>query len=122
MDEVTFMGYFHREDKARSAAEELKEQGFEHVQVQDFSPVPGENGSDLDNPISEPMSSLASEVLEAEVTGRDASILLGARTDSSGMSDGAAHDKMENWLVTVVSPKKRHTEAKQLLTKHGARL
>lgn len=122
MKDVSLLGFFHREDVARLAARELKNRGFDVVQVQDFSPVPGENGSDLDNPISEPISSLASEVLEADVSGKDAGILLTARADASGMADGEAADKMENWLVTVVSPRERHDEAKQLLKQHGARL
>lgn len=122
MTEVNLIGFFHREDVARCAAKELKERGFHTVQVSNFSPMPGDNGSDLDNPISEPISSLASEVLEADISGRDASILAAARPDASGMADGEPHDKMENWVVTVVLPHNRHEEAKQLFTQYGARL
>lgn len=122
MKEVTFLAYFHREDDAQSAANELKLRKFDAVQVSDLSPMPGENASDLDNPISEPFSSLASEVLEARISGKDAGILAASRTDASGMADGSGQDQMENWLVTVVAPHSRHEEAKRLLKAHGARI
>lgn len=122
MGEVTILAYFHLEEDAKKAAQELKKRRFETVQLADFSPMPGENASDLDNPISEPMSALATEVLEAKISGRDAGILAASRTDASGMADGAHRDKMENWLVTVVAPAERHQEAKQVLKQHGARV
>lgn len=122
MGEVTVLAYFHREEDAKKAAHELKRRQFETVKKADFSPMPGENASDLDNPINEPMSALATEVIEAKISGRDAGILAASRTDASGMADGTPWDKMENWLVTVVAPAARHQEVKQVLKRHGARV
>lgn len=115
------MGFFHEEDAARAAVDVLKANQFEEVQLEDFSPYPGQNASDLDNPISEPIGSLASEVLEADTEGPDEQRLLATMPDASGMADGERHHSAENWLVTVVAPYERHEQAKQLLQKQGAR-
>lgn len=120
--DVTLMGFFDRESAAKAAEKNLREQQFEVVQLSEVSPYPGDNASDLDNPISELMESLATEVLEAETGGPDEQVLLASSPDASGMEDGEHHHSAENWLVTVVSPRERHEEAKRILEQHGARL
>ena len=122
MKEVTLMGFFHEEDAARGGVDVLKANRFEDVQLEDFSPYPGQNASDLDNPISEPIDSLATEVLEAHTGGPDEQRLLATMPDASGMADGERHHSAENWLVTVVAPYERHELAKQILKEQGARL
>lgn len=122
MSEVNFLAFFEQEAAARRAVRELKQRKFDVVQLDRISPFPGRNASDLDNPISEPIGSLATEVLEANVEGPDAEVLAAAHPDASGMADGEGHQSMENWLVTVIAPHERHEEAKQVLKRYGARL
>ncbi|WP_054950226.1 hypothetical protein [Numidum massiliense] len=120
MDESALLRYFQTEAAARAAAKELKQNNFTEVQVSVVSPYPGANASDLDNPISEPIASLGTEILETDVAGPDEGVLLAASPDASGMAGGEPHHSMENWLVTVVTETKRREEADHVLKKHGA--
>lgn len=121
MKERSVIAFFQTERRAKEAVEELKAQGFETVDLSRFSLSPKEDGSDLDNPIAEPISSL-STITGAPVTGRDAGILKGADIHSSGMADGSDEWGAEDLSVTVVTNEERFEAAEKILEQMGGRL
>jgi hypothetical protein len=126
MGEKSILAYFRTEERANEAVRELRRRGFETVQMDHFSELPGENVVDLDNPIAEPPSSLASLTTGTAINSRDAGVLAAAHPDASGMAaadTGAdAFDSVEDVIVTVVTDEEREEEARSVLERAGARL
>jgi hypothetical protein len=122
MKEKSIIAYFRTEKNAQKAVQELKERGFETVQMDRFSQFPGENVVDLDNPISESPSSLASITMGAAISSRDAGVLAAAHPDASGLSGADGLDAPEDVIVTVVTDEAREEEARSLLERAGGRL
>ncbi|MFS8513215.1 MAG: hypothetical protein LOD87_05790, partial [Planifilum fulgidum] len=77
---------------------------------------------DLDNPISESPSSLASITMGAAISSRDAGVLAAAHPDASGMAGADGMESPENVIVTVVTEEDREEEARSLLEWAGGRL
>jgi hypothetical protein len=121
MGERSVIAFFQTEGQAREAVQQLKAEGFETVDLSRFSLSPKEDGSDLDNPIAEPISSLAT-ITGAPVTGRDAGILKAADIHSSGMADGSDEFGAEDLSVTVVTDEEHFEEAEKILEQMGGRL
>ncbi|PTM59858.1 hypothetical protein [Desmospora activa] len=120
MGERNILAYFRTESRAKEAVQRLKEAGFNTVDLSRFSLAP-EDHSDLDNPIAEPFSSLASAT-GADVSSRDAGILVGAHTESSGMADGMHQFGAEDLCVTVVTTADRYEQAESILKELGANI
>jgi hypothetical protein len=122
MKERGILAYFHTEEQAKQAAEELKRHGVEIVQVDRFSVIPSTEERDLDNPIAEPISSLAQNVMDADISSPDAGVLAAAHPSASGMADGSGWQSDEDVLVTAVVDESRLEEMRALLESMGARL
>ncbi len=122
MEEKGIIAYFQTEERAQRAVDELKKRGFATVQIDHFSQFPGENVVDLDNPISEPPSSLASVAMGAAISSRDAGVLAASHPDASGLSGADGLEAPEDVVVTVVTDKAREEEARTLLERAGGRL
>src|SRR5690606_1995742 len=122
MGEKSIIAYFRTEKNAQKAVRELKERGFDTVWMDHFSQFPGENVVDLDNPISESPSSLASITMGAAISSRDAGVLAAAHPDASGMAGADGMESPENVIVTVVTEEDREEEARSLLEWAGGRL
>lgn len=122
MKERGILAYFRTEEQAKEAAEELKRRGVEMVQVDRFSVVPPTQERDLDNPISEPISSLAQSVMSANISSPDAGVLAAAHPSASGMADGSGWETDEDVLVTAVVDESRLEEMRALLESMGARV
>ncbi|MBO2532045.1 MAG: hypothetical protein CW342_04025 [Thermoactinomycetaceae bacterium] len=122
MGEKSIIAYFRTEKNAQKAVRELKERGFDTVRMDHFSQFPGENVVDLDNPISESPSSLASITMGAAISSRDAGVLAAAHPDASGMAGADGMESPENVIVTVVTEEDREEEARSLLEWAGGRL
>jgi hypothetical protein len=122
MEEKGIIAYFRTEERAEQAVQELKKRGFETVQMDHFSQFPGENVVDLDNPLSEPPSSLASLTMGTAINSRDAGVLAAAHPDASGLSGADGLDAPEDVIVTVVTDEAREEEARSILEKAGGRL
>ncbi|MBN2908703.1 hypothetical protein JQC72_04105 [Polycladomyces sp. WAk] len=121
MKEQGILAYFRTEEQANKAAEELKRRGVENVQVDRFSVFPSTEERDLDNPIAEPISSLAQNVMDAYISSPDAGVLAAAHPSASGMADGSRITD-EDVLVTAVVDESRLEEMRALLASMGARL
>ncbi|OYD08309.1 hypothetical protein [Paludifilum halophilum] len=121
MSQKNIIAYFRSEQRAKEAVQQLKRGGFESVDLSRFSLTPGEDVSDLDNPIAEPISSLAT-ITGAHVSSRDAGILVSADVHSSGMADGSEEWGAEDLSVTVITDEERWEEAESILKQAGGRL
>ncbi|PTX55130.1 hypothetical protein C8P63_12110 [Melghirimyces profundicolus] len=121
MGERNVIAFFRTEPQAKKAVRQLKAQGFDTVELSRFSLSPKEDGSDLDNPIAEPPSSL-STVTGAPVTGHDPGILKAVDIHSSGMADGSDEFGAEDLSVTVITDEGRFEEAEKILEQMGGRL
>ncbi|MGF7088450.1 uroporphyrinogen-III synthase [Kroppenstedtia sanguinis] len=121
MGERSVIAFFRTEEQAHKAVQRLKAEGFDTVDLSRFSLSPREDGSDLDNPIAEPISSL-STITGAPVTGRDAGILKAADPHASGMADASDEWGVEDLSVTVVTDEEHFEKAEQILEQMGARL
>jgi len=122
LKEQGILAYFRTEEQANKAAEELKRRGVEVVQVDRFSVFPSTEERDLDNPIAEPISSLAQNVMDAYISSPDAGVLAAAQPSASGMADGSGWKTDEDVLVTAVVDESRLEEMRALLASMGARL
>jgi hypothetical protein len=121
MGERNILAYFNTESRAKEAVRRLKEAGYETVDLSRFSLAPGEDRSDLDNPIAEPFSSIASAT-GTSVSSRNAGILMGADVGSSGMADGMHEFGAEDLCVTVVTTADRYDRAEAILKELGANI
>ncbi|QKG84053.1 hypothetical protein GXN76_05905 [Kroppenstedtia pulmonis] len=121
MGRRNILSYFSTEKQAKEAVKNLKANGFETVDLSRFSLTPGGDASDLDNPISEPLSSLVSGT-GGNVSGRDAGILQAVSVESSGMADGSHQWGAEDLCVTVVTDDEHYDKAITLLEQAGARI
>ncbi|RAL26268.1 hypothetical protein [Thermoflavimicrobium daqui] len=127
MTQKNIFAFFHTVDKAQAAAHELKERGFDIVQVDRFSPIPGGGREpDLDDEthglFHRQANSLTTTTLGLPPINNDLRILATAHPDASGMADGSAFDHAEDICLTVITDESRFDEACELLEKHGGRL
>lgn len=125
MDKYVF-GYFQTMDRARQAAEELKQAGFE-VSLDSFSPIGGTNpydaeGSDLKNPFQAPEMSLAESTLKDPAIRQDSRILRSTHPDASGLAGDEPLSAPENVSLTVFyTHETEHGQIMRILRQFGAR-
>ncbi len=125
MGERNIFAYFQTMDRAKEAAQMLKQRGFETVQVDRFSPIPG-GGKDLDQDeelnsiLRQQDNSLTTTTMGLPSVSKDKQILAAVNPDASGMSDGSPFDHAEDVCLTVITDESRFEEAIDLLEKLGA--
>lgn len=113
------MAGFHTIEEAKKAAQKLKENGFEELQVDHISMYPGDYLNDLTNPITGNFESLADLTL-GSFTDKNAEVLAAADPNASGMADKAGMDSNYNFLVTLVTDDDHAVQAEDILKKyHG---
>ncbi len=112
---VTFSSF----DQAEKAVAELREHGFEMVQIDEVSMDPGEPTDAFHNLITGKMPGLGNVVLGTDFTSRDAAVMLATDPSASGMADGSELEITRNVLVTVVADEKELPRARQILHRHG---
>lgn len=120
MTEKNILAYFTTPEQAKRVAERLGNMGFQEIQVDHFSRLPGD---DLDlnttRAISqaETLSELVTGVTE---TGPDSGVLLAADPVASGMSSGGTNlVDGYNIILTAVVDERRHEEALQVVREMG---
>ncbi|WCN39392.1 hypothetical protein [Aneurinibacillus uraniidurans] len=120
MSEKNILAYFKSPEEAEKAKAELETLGTIAMQIDRISPFPGDGVERVMNPITGNMSSLADVTLGADVTNRNAGVLLAADVGASGMSDGGQDDTIgRDILLTVVVEESKHHAALQIVEKNG---
>ncbi|AMA72348.1 hypothetical protein ACH33_05425 [Aneurinibacillus sp. XH2] len=120
MGEKNILAYFKSPEEAEKAASELQTLGVVDMQIDRISRFPGDGVGRIMNPITSNMSSLADVTLGADVSNRDAGVLLAADVGASGMSDGGQDDTIgRDILLTIVVEEEKHHSALQIVEKNG---
>lgn len=120
MSEKNILAYFKSPEEAEKAKEELQNLGTVDMQIDRISRFPGDGVERVMNPITGNMSSLADVTLGADVTNRNAGILLAADVGASGMSEGGQDDTTgRDILLTVVVEENKHHQALRIVEKNG---
>ena len=89
-------------DDAKNAAQELQNNGFKDLQVDQIGKYAGDNLNDITNPVSSNFDSLTDLTLGSLVN-KNAEILNAVDVSASGMSDGVHMEINQNVLLTVVT-------------------
>jgi hypothetical protein len=105
--------------QAEQAAAELKENGFETVQIDEVRQDPGEPTDRIHNLLTGDVPGLGNVVLGTDFAGRDAAVLKAADPSASGMADGSKLEMTRHVLVTVVVEEKDYPRAEAIIRKHG---
>ncbi|MFC6332047.1 hypothetical protein ACFP56_05385 [Paenibacillus septentrionalis] len=118
--EKNILAYFKSPEEAEQAAKQLEAIGTIDMSIDRFSKNPGGDLNSIMNPITGEFSSLASLSLNADITERDAGILLASGTDASGLSDGGQGGPTgRDILLTVVVDEAVHQQALQICEQAG---
>lgn len=121
--ERSILANFHDGPDAERAANELKQAGYETVQmdrVGAFGDAPGPDRNWLG--LGSASSQVRNLLTDSGRAGDDSvRVLLGAMPESSGMA-GAPVDLVPPFLVTVVTRDDRVDEAVEILKRNGARV
>lgn len=118
-DQRSILAAFTDMKHAEKAAAELKENGFEMVQVDELQQEPGEPTDAFHYVISGDVPGLANVVLGTSLSSRDAAVLKAADPAASGMADGSRQPLTGQVLLTVVMDKKDESKAEAIIRKHG---
>jgi len=108
---------FRTIETAQEAAEALKENGFNEIQVDQISMFPGNHLNDLTNPITGDFESL-SELTLGSYTNKNAEILSAADPSASGMADKNNMETNYNFLVTVVTNEKNAPLSENIIKRY----
>lgn len=120
MSEKNILAYFKSPEEAEKAKAELQALGTIDMQIDRISRFPGDGIERVMNPITGNMSSLADVTLGADVTNRNAGVLLASDVGASGMSDGGQDDITgRDILLTVVVEENNHHQALRIVEKNG---
>ncbi|RNB83411.1 hypothetical protein EDM56_22365 [Brevibacillus fluminis] len=119
MEERNILAGFFTEEDAEKAAKQLKQKGFETVQVDHIGLFPGDGTDKIMNPISGEIPSLGSLTLAGDFSSKDASILAAANPSASGMADGSHDGVGRTVLLTAVVPEERGDEAVAIIRACG---
>lgn len=120
MKERNILAGFHSMDDANKAAEQLKQAGFETVQVDNIGQFPGGGVPERMNPITGRIPSLGDLTQGADFpSGRDASVLAAADPAASGMADKGDDMVQPTILLTAVVPEERGDEATSIIRSCG---
>lgn len=117
----SLLAFFAERRQAEQAAQELRDNGFATVQVDQVEAGSGEAADRINNPITGDVPGLANMVLGTDLAGRDEAVLLAADPNVSGMADGSRQETEpgRRVLVTVVAEEKEIPRAKAIINKHG---
>jgi len=117
----SILAYFTRQDQAERAKTELRQAGFETVQLDRLGP--GDAGADrLHNPLTGQIDSLAELTTGVGMDGDDAGPLLAANPDASGLAhqlDPTRGAWASTWIVTVVTTEDQVNRAVHILEDAG---
>lgn len=117
ISERSILSYFETSAEAKAAEQELREQGIEVVQVDQFGHVPGsELTEELHNPMTGEVQSNAGLVLGAALDD-DSARLLGSDPAVSGMA-GTDHVRGRSFILTVVTDEEHVEQAVQAIKRH----
>lgn len=120
MSEKNILAYFKSPEEAEGAAAKLKALRASALQIDRISPHPGEGIDEIMNPITGNITSLATLTQGADISSRDAGILLAADPVSSGMSDGGGHFVTgRDILLTAVVDESVHEQALRVIEESG---
>lgn len=118
MAERNILSYFSSSGQAQKAEAELRQLGYETVQVDRIHRYPiGQLDDDLYNPLSGQVSSLTNQVLGTRLSD-DAAILAASDPSVSGMSANEMPGRYP-FILTVVTGGKQVEQAVQIIKKHG---
>ncbi|HZG15697.1 MAG TPA: hypothetical protein VE710_11830 [Candidatus Bathyarchaeia archaeon] len=120
MKERNILAGFRSMDDANKAAQQLKQAGFQTVQVDNVGQYPGEGIPAYMNPITGRIPSLGDLTQGADFpTGRDASVMAAADPAASGMADKGDDPVRPTILLTAVVPENRGDEAANIIRSCG---
>lgn len=114
----SILGYFTSADEAQSAAQALREKGFDSVSIDRVSAHQGEATQALRNPLTGRISGLGELTLGAG-TEPDESAALAASPAASGLAEDTGLKGLA-YLVTTVVSDGRDDEAVEVYREHGA--
>ncbi len=118
MAERNILSYFSSSNQAQRAEAELKQLGYEVVQIDRIHRYPvGPLDDDLYNPLSGQVSSLTNQVLGTRLSD-DAAILAASDPSVSGMSGDEMPGRYP-FILTVVTGGKQVEQAVSIIKKHG---
>lgn len=119
----SILAYYSRREKADEALTQLRQAGFDTVQLNRISRYGGEETEQLHNPLTGSFGSLANLTAGADTDGGDDSgVLIAADTSASGLAHGLNYDEgiqERGWLITVVTSEDRANRAVQILEDTG---
>ena len=125
--ERSVLAYFPSSSSAQKAAQELKDMGYDTVQVDRISRYGATNNDEIDNPVGGGAGTLSGLTLfSSDVSpngGTNEGILRASDPSASGYGDvnyGVAGGKA--FLVTVVTSEGNADEATGIMEKHGGRI
>ncbi|MBN6187636.1 hypothetical protein JQN58_11975 [Aneurinibacillus sp. BA2021] len=120
MAEKNILAYFKSPEEAEQAAQRLTELGVIDQSIDRFSRYAGQGTEQMLNTLGGRLPSLASTVMDADITNRGAGILLAADVTASGMSDGGQDDITgRDILLTVVVEEAKHEQALRIVEQAG---
>ncbi|CEH30780.1 hypothetical protein AM501_30115 [Aneurinibacillus migulanus] len=120
MAEKNILAYFKSPEEAEQAAQKLSELGVVDLSIDRISRYSGQGTERMMNTLGGELPSLASTVLDADITNRGAGILLAADVSASGMSDGGQDDITgRDILLTVVVEEPKHHQALHIVEQSG---
>jgi hypothetical protein len=120
LKERNILAGFRTMEEAEKAAEQLRNAGFNTVQIDTVGQFPGDGIQQINNPISGEVPSLGYLTLAADFpNARDASVLAAASPNASGMADRDNDNLNSNVLLTAVVPENRGDEATHLIRSCG---
>ncbi|MFT9849693.1 hypothetical protein [Aneurinibacillus sp. REN35] len=120
MAEKNILAYFKSPEEAEEAARRLTELGVIDQSIDRISRYAGQGTDQMINTLSGDLPSLASTVLDADITNRGAGVLLAADVSASGMSDGGQDDITgRDILLTVVVDEAKHHQALHIVEQAG---
>ena len=105
-------------EEAQQAAQELQNNGFNELQVDQISKYAGANLNDFTNPITSRFDSLTDLTLGSLVN-KDAEILNAVDVSASGLVDGAHMEINQNVLLTVVTDEAHAKKAEAIINQYN---
>lgn len=118
ISERSILSYFETSAEAKAAEHELREQGIQVVQVDQFGHVPGsELSEEVHNPMTGEVQSNAGLVLGSALDD-DSARLLGSDPAVSGLA-GTDHVRGRSFILTVVTDDKHVDRAVRVIKKHN---
>ena len=120
MSEKSILAYFKSMEEALQAADRLKTLGITGVKIDRFDKYPEGGGGGPVNPLTGEVGWLTALTLRADVTTRDAGVLMAVDPTAAGMSDGGPTAVTgRDILLTAVVDEALHEQALHVVRKAG---